>query len=143
MSILTAIQKAYQTAVSRGWDTLYVLVDVHDTIAVSNYKDAEVQFYPEAIQALREIQQYPEVKLVLWTCCYSKDAARLIKRLAQEGVRIDGFNRTPVANTATGCFSKKPYYSIMIDDKAGFDPSEWPEVAREFARSRPESGLKP
>ena len=46
MSIEIAIKKAYEAAVNKNWDTIYVMVDIHDTIAESNYKNCRVDFYP-------------------------------------------------------------------------------------------------
>lgn len=138
MTLQRSIMKAYRTASERNWDTIYCLVDCHDTIACSNYRDAEVSFYPQALEALREISWWPEIQLVLWTCSYPADTARLVDRLAHEGVRVRGVNRTPIANTVTGCFDEKPYFSILIDDKAGFCPEEWPECLQAFRAARSE-----
>lgn len=136
MSLARSILKAYRVAAERGWDTIYVMVDVHDTVAFSNYKDAEVEFYPSAVEALRELSGFPEVYLVLWTCCYEADYARYLERFEAEGVHFRGVNSTPVGNTKTGCFDKKPYFSVLIDDKAGFDPSEWDSVLGYFREAR-------
>jgi hypothetical protein len=136
MDLERSIRKAYRTALARGWDTLYVLVDVHDTVSGSNYKDTEAPFFPEAIEALRELSSFPEVCLVLWTCCYPKDFQRYGERFSEQGVQFKHFNKTPVENTKTGDFTDKPYFSVLIDDKAGFDPADWPEVARVFREAR-------
>jgi hypothetical protein len=136
MTIEKSIEKAYQTAASRKWDTIYVLVDVHDTLAESNYKDTNVVFYPQAMKALRELSQFSEVHLVLWTCCHQRDWPKYLARFVAEGVHFRGVNTTPVQNTETGCFDLKPYFSVLIDDKAGFDPKDWPNVAKTFREAR-------
>ncbi len=125
MDLERAIIKAYRTAQERNWDTIYLLVDAHDTICGSNYKDAEEPFYPQAIKFLKLICDFPEIYPVLWTSCYPDEGPKYINRLAAEGVHFKGLNETPVANTKTGDFTKKPYFSILIDDKAGFDPADW------------------
>ena len=125
MDLQRAIIKAYRIASERGWEYVYVLVDAHDTICESNYKDAEAPFYPQAIKYLKLICAFPEIYPVLWTSCYPEEGPKYIKRLAAAGVFFKGLNETPVENTKTGDFRKKPYFSILIDDKAGFDPAEW------------------
>lgn len=136
MSIEKSINKAYRTALEREWDTIYVLVDVHDTISESNYKDTEVKFFPEAIEALKILSTFKEIYLVLWTCCHEKDYDRYLNRFNSLGVNFKSVNFTPVQNTLTGCFDKKPYFSVLIDDKAGFDPDEWPSVVDLFSKAR-------
>jgi deoxyribodipyrimidine photolyase len=143
MDLSRAITKAYRTAKERNWDTIYILVDAHDTICGSNYKDAEAEFYPQALHALREICKLPEVHLVLWTSCYPEEGPKYVRRLAGEGVFIKGLNETPVENTTTGDFRKKPYFSILIDDKAGFVPEEWSLVYSTIAQCRVEYPLRP
>jgi hypothetical protein len=112
------------------------MIDVHDTIAESNYTDCEVTFYPQAISALQRINKLPEVHISLYTCCYEDDAKVYISRLKELNINIKSVNTTPISNTSTGCFDKKPYFSILIDDKAGFDPNEWEETANLFYKHR-------
>ena len=50
---------------------------------------------------------------------------RAIKNLSEYNIKIDFFNNNPEAkNTEYGDFTVKPYYNILLDDKAGFDPEE-------------------
>lgn len=56
--------------------------------------------------------------------------------LRKEGVRVDGINRSLEKNNKTGDFRKKPYFSIIIDDKAGFNHYDWPEVYQLFQDAR-------
>jgi len=143
MDLRRAILKAYLTAQQRGWDTIYVMVDAHDTICDSNYRDASAPFYPNAIEALRKISSFPEIYLVLWTSCYPIEGPKYTDRLAEEGVNFKGLNETPVENTKTGDFTRKPYFSILIDDKAGFDPSTWDEVYHVFNQAHILCPLRP
>ena len=143
MDLKRAIIKAYVTAQQRGWDTIYLMVDAHDTMCGSNYKDTEEAFFPNALEALRKISAFPEVFLVLWTSCYPKDGPRYIERLAAEGVHFKALNETPVENTKTGDFTLKPYFSVLIDDKAGFDPATWDEVYRTFYQAHTLCPLRP
>jgi hypothetical protein len=136
MSIERSIKKAYEVAKGRNWDTIYVMIDIHDTIAESNYKDCRVDFYPQAISALQKISKLPEIHLALYTCCYELDTNVYVTRLKELDINIKSVNTTPIENTTHGCFDKKPYFSILIDDKAGFDPSEWNDVLDYFYKYR-------
>jgi hypothetical protein len=142
MSLLQSITKAYKTAVQREWNTIYVLVDVHDTIADSNYTSDVVKFFPHAIDALKKLSKLPEVYLVLWTSCYEQDYSKYLDKLKELGVEFKAVNKTPIQNTKTGCFDLKPYFSILIDDKAGFDPNDWYMVPRFFEMGREKSNFK-
>ena len=99
MDLRRAITKAYRIAEERSWEYIYTLVDAHDTICESNYKDAEAPFYPEAITALRTLGGFEELVLVLWTSCYPDQAPIYLARLEAVGVNIPYVNETPVENT--------------------------------------------
>jgi hypothetical protein len=47
--------------------------------------------------------------------------------LKDNWINIDYINSNPdVVNTEYGDFSRKPYFNIIIDDKAGFEPeTDW------------------
>ena len=50
---------------------------------------------------------------------------------------FDYFNENPeVKNTATGDFSMKIYFNVMIDDKAGFEKSDWENVVESVKMAR-------
>lgn len=136
MDLERAILRAYQLRSARSWEKIYLMIDVHGTIAESNYKDAESRFYPEAIDALQKICLLPEVELILWTSSYPQAVRRYQDRLASYGIPIPWANMSPIDNTSTGDFTIKPYFSILIDDKAGFDPEEWPLVSSAFLKAR-------
>lgn len=56
--------------------------------------------------------------------------ARAVDFLRSRGISVHYANENPeVGNTATGNFDRKFYFSVVVDDKAGFDPSEWEDIA--------------
>ncbi len=57
MSIVKAFKKAFEKKEERGWDKIYVFVDIHETILYPTYElNGEKDFYPFAIEvALREM----------------------------------------------------------------------------------------
>lgn len=136
IDIMSAVDNAYRTADKRGWDRIYVLLDIHGTIARSNYSNTKIEFLPHAIKALRKIGRFPEVRFILWTSCYPKTIRMCINALKKYGIPIAAVNRSLIKNTKTGDFRKKPYFSIIIDDKAGFDSNNWMIVPNIFQVSR-------
>ena len=51
------------------------------------------------------------------------------------------FNFNPtIENTQTGCFDDKFYFSILLDDKAGFDPdTDWKLIYEYLKRKNNEN----
>lgn len=126
MGIKTAVHRAYQNAKVRNWDKIYVAVDIHDSIAESNYKSSMPDVYPEAVRAIKYLNSLPEMVLILFSSCYEKDFDKYIKHFESHGMKFDYFNENPcIPNTTTGDFSKKFYYSVIVDDKAGFLSTDW------------------
>ena len=135
--IHNAIRKAYEQLELRNWDKIYIALDIHGTVADSDYHSVSTELYRTAIQPLREISRLPEVSIILFSCCYEENYEHYVKLLAENGIKIDGFNKNAaVQNTKTGCFDSKFYFNILIDDKAGFDPWMWPSVRDAFLNAR-------
>lgn len=128
--ITDAIEEAYRYAQKKGWPTIYWLVDIHSTIAESNYADEMPTLIPEAIPAIKELQSYPETCLILWSSCHKHDHLRYMRHfLIEGGMKFTYFNENPeIASTATGDFSMKPYFNVLLDDKAGHRPKDWQVV---------------
>jgi hypothetical protein len=56
--------------------------------------------------------------------------------LASHGIHVDHYNCNPdEKNTPYADFSLKPYFNILIDDKAGFDPNtDWDGIRKTLIR---------
>ena len=54
VGIIKALKSSLEKAKKRNWDTLYILVDIHDTVIVSNYSSDKLpdEFYPFAKETL-------------------------------------------------------------------------------------------
>ena len=129
-----AIERAYKTLDERNWDKIFVGLDLHGTVMDSNYKDANGSLLKVALEPLQKISNLPEVSIILFSCCYEKDYETYLKLFHDNGINVDYFNENPaVENTRAGCFDKKFYYSILLDDKAGFNPDkDWNVVRKSF-----------
>ena len=140
-TIVKAINHAYQTAKARNWDTIYWAIDLHGVCLKSTYKSGVHEFYSqEAIDALKLISSFPENKIIIWTSTHEAQYDQIRELFASHGIKVSYINENPeVPSTEISSFSSKFYFSILLDDKAGFDQDEdwyriltWFEMHRNF-----------
>lgn len=135
MSILKAIARAHRNAKERNEPIIYWAVDLHGVVFNSNYAKGGYQFTnPSAVEALRLISRVADYRLILWSSCHPDEYQSIIDFLASHNIAVDYFNENPeIGNTASGNFEKKFYFSILLDDKAGFDPvTDWDAILVDF-----------
>lgn len=124
--------KAFESKKKRGWDTIFIAVDLHDTIVKGSYKKHEKikEFYPDALEALKMLSDRKDLVLILFTSSYEDYLAPYMIIFKREGINFKYLNENPECpSTDLGDFSKKFYYNIMLDDKAGFDPlTDWKNI---------------
>ena len=127
MSIIKSIERAYSLLQERNWDTIYWAIDLHGTCIKSNYVSGEYEWINEdALKCLQLIRSLKETRIILWSSVYSKEQLNIRKFFYENDVEVDFFNNSLEKNTETGCFNTKFYFSILLDDKAGFDPdTDW------------------
>ena len=126
------IEKSLKEAIKRldekGWDKIYFLVDIHGTIFEPSYSESdECKWLGESRDALRIMSKVDWISLILWTSTYpSVIQNHYLPVFEKEGIKFDYVNENPeVTNEALGCFDKKPYFNLLLDDKAGFDKEDW------------------
>ena len=133
MSITTAFDRAYEKKEQRGWDHIYVFVDIHDTIFKSTYNEEEkYSYYNRAKEGLKMLSNRKDIVLGLWTSSYPSEIAKYLDKLSDDGIEFTLVNDNPMEkNTKYACFDKKPYFNVIIEDKAGFEPDdEWGDVVK-------------
>jgi hypothetical protein len=132
------IERGYELTKAREWKRWYVAVDLHDTICKPDYgrSGSMGDFFPGAVEALKHLSDRKDVGLLLFTCSYRdelyspKGALEILRNM---GIRFDYVNENPEApNTKLGDFSRKPFFNVLLDDKAGFDGADWPKVLKVF-----------
>lgn len=133
MSLTKHIENVFKVyKPKRGWNTIYWLVDVHGCIIPGSWHKAnDFRFINEWCPlVLRWISEQPDQRLILWTSSHTTEAASIIEWLAEVGIHVDYFNHNPEEkDTEYADFSRKPYFNILIDDKAGFDPhTDWQNI---------------
>jgi hypothetical protein len=131
MNLERAIKSAYKKKADRGHAKLFWAIDLHGTIIPSSYSSSEIfSFYPGAKECLNLISSFTDHSIILYTCSYNEKMAPVVAWMKEKGIRIDYMNENPECkNTEMSDFSKKMYFDILIDDKAGFEPeTDWIEL---------------
>jgi len=127
------IINSFNVAKERDWDTLYYFIDFHETIS---YPGDEHRFYPWAMEVLRYLTTKKEIKLVLWTCSHNDIIEIMVTWMKEHNIHFDYINENPECeNTLNGNFRDKPYYNVLLDDKAGFvGDTHWEVVKDELEK---------
>ncbi len=142
MNISKAFEVAFGRMADKGWDKIYVIVDIHDTILRACYEQHETYDYlPYAREALQLLTQRQDICLILWSACDEAKLATYLGHFEQNGIHFEYANCNPeVENTALSCFDDKLYFNVGIDDKFGFDgENDWAEVIR-VVNTHPQHG---
>lgn len=130
----------------RNWDTLYVLIDVHGVIIPGSWhKYNDFRFISEdCIEVLQWFTKRKDFKLILWTSSHDDEIVAIIEWLNKFNIDINFVNRNPECkNTEYANFSNKPYFNILIDDKASFDPTiDWLLLGKEIENCTGDSVFK-
>lgn len=132
MSIANSIINAYRTMYDRKWDKVYWAIDLHGVCLESTYESNTYKWInKDVVAGLQAISARPESVIILWSSCYHAEFDGIIKFFKDENINVSYFNQNPeVPNTETGCFMDKFYFSVLLDDKAGFDPfTDWAEIS--------------
>ena len=139
MGLERAINNAFRKATKKGWDCIYLLVDVHETIVEPNYSKDEIptKFYPLAKEVLQKLSDRKDIILILYTCSWPREIEKYIQFFSENGISFKHANKNPdVESGGYGYYEDKPYADILFDDKAGFDPNEdWATVEKLLERS--------
>lgn len=128
----------------RKWQYVYIMIDLHGVIIPSNYHySTDLRFIDSrAKECLQYLSQQDDIILILWSSSHEAELTNVRRWLSKEGILFDFINENPFElNNDYANFSKKPYFSILLDDKAGFEPSDWEEIA-EWIKTREMDKMK-
>jgi hypothetical protein len=114
------IQKTFDQKKEKGWTTIYFAVDLHGTLIRPSHD--RVEFYPDAINVIKYLNNRPDVRVILWTSSFQKEIDDVLVKAKEAGIRLDYVNENPLeANNHRANFEKKFYFNVVLEDKAGFD----------------------
>ena len=132
MNILEVFKRERKKMLERGWDKIYILVDLHGTVFEPTYskEDEHYRWYRWAKEALQLMSKCPWMSLILWTSSWPKSIEGYRAEMKKWGIEFDmvGIN-TQEPNNELSCFNQKTYFNIGLDDKFGFDPLyDWGDI---------------
>ena len=132
--IVRTIHNQIEVAKSRKWDRIYWAIDLHGTLIKPNYRDDELptEYYPNAVEVMRMLTARQDSALIMYTCSWPKEIAQYVDKFGQDGIVFDHVNTNPeVKSEGYGHYENKPYFNILLDDKAGFNPDlHWTDILR-------------
>jgi len=118
--------------IRHNWEKTYWAVDLHETILKPNWKAGQIptEFYPGAKEALQKMSLREDICLFMFTCSHPHDTDQYIELFKKHGIYFDYVNENPeIENSDLGYYDKKPYYNVLLEDKAGFNPeTDWPQI---------------
>lgn len=122
-----AVEQAFSRAKEKGWDRIYVGVDIHGVVLIPTYEnEGKKEFYRSSEEVMKYMSDRPDLRLFMYTCSHEDEIAEYIKFFADRGIHFDFINENPdVRDDMLGNYKYKPYANLLLDDKAGFHPSEW------------------
>lgn len=133
MSIIRAFDKAFQKKSERGWDKIYVFIDIHETMLYPTYeRGCEKKFYPLAEETLLLMSSVGDISLGLYTCSYPEEILEYMEFFRSRGIEFRHINKNlDEKSNKYGYFEEKPYFNVLIEDKAGFDGEyDWSGIYR-------------
>lgn len=131
MSIVRAIEQAFKVKEDRGWDKLYVAVDIHGTILKPDYEIDGIctEAYPYALEVLLKLSQCEDIVLILYTCSHPNEIEEYRELFRFHGIEFNYVNSNPevkTGDTKHGYYNEKFYFNILFEDKSGFDAdTDW------------------
>lgn len=141
--ILYWIRKMFNHAKDKKWYETYWFIDFHGVISKPDYnkKSKTVDYYPYVKETLQYItKNRPDIILILFTSSYPDEIKTYMKIFNEDNICFKYINENPEIsklNGSFGCYDKKPYYNVLIDDKCGFEPTtDWNPIYKYFKKSK-------
>ena len=123
MNIVRSFETAFKRMKEKGWDKIYILVDIHDTVFEATYsKDEYYRWFPYAKEALHLMWINPRISLILWSSSYTDAIEKYIDTFEKSKIHFDMVNvNKETEDNELSCFAQKTYFNVGIDDQFGFD----------------------
>ena len=124
------IEKSYELKNIKKWEKVFWMIDVHDTIFPGYYmKNQLLNFFPHSKDVLQFLTKQDDACLILYTCSYEHEINKMLSHFEKNNIHFEFTNKNEhVSNTSFGCYTKKPYFNILLEDKAGFESSDWIKI---------------
>ena len=129
-TISQLFDSAFKAKNNKDWEKIFIAIDIHETILEPTWSDKRSHvYYPMAKECLQLLSQMPDVCLIQWSSSSPVNNMHYNMEFDTEGVNFQYTNRNPeVPSTSYADFDSKFYVSVILDDKSGFEPSDWIEL---------------
>lgn len=134
-SILDTIKKEYKRKEAKGWDKIYLFLDLHETVIYPDYNNKEpIKFYEHAKECLQFLSKIKEIELGFYTCSYPNEIEKYKIYFEELDIKIIHINNNEdVSDTRYGYYKDKPYFSLVFENKAGWNSeNDWLPVFNWF-----------
>lgn len=136
MNIVKVFESAFNQMKVKGWDKIYVLVDIHDTIFKASYHNETFEWVGNAKQVLQMMSQRDDIYLILWSGSWNEWLNRYNRKLIDNGIIFDEVcTNSEVQSSDLYCSENKIYFNVGIDDRFGFEPEDW-DLIMEFLNNK-------
>jgi len=143
MGVLRAIRKQHFEGLEKHpkWGFTYWAFDLHGTVVKPNFDGDNLpkEFYPHAKEVLQMLSKRDDIVMYMYTCSHPHEQDQYIDYFKQFDIDFKWVNENPEVptdNSGYGYYEDKPYFNVLFEDKAGFDPREdWIDV-RDYFRGR-------
>ena len=132
MNIVKHIRNTLKRCKQKRWKKLFWAIDLHETIIEPTYSGNTPQrMYPYARRVLRVLTQRHDMCLILFTSTSEEDLKGTLKFFKEQGIKFDYINRNPECpSEGYSDFSTKYHFDVMLENKGGFEPSDWETIYR-------------
>lgn len=114
---------ALKNAQKKNWDKIYLAVNIHDTIVRGNYIEnvLPTEFIGNAKVVLQYISKRKDIEMILYTCSHPDEIKKYLQFFKKHDIHFKYVNENlDIPNNALGCYDKKLYFNVLLDDKSGF-----------------------
>lgn len=140
--LLYWIDNMFDHAKKNEWFETYWAIDIHGVISKPDYrrKSKIINYYPYAKETLQLLSDRDDVIMFLFTSSYPDEIKKYIEIFEKDGIKFNFINENPDIKTENGYFGYykyKPYYNVLLEDKAGFLPyKDWKYIFKYFKKTK-------
>lgn len=112
------------------YNFIYIAVDIHGTILVpTRNKKENFEYLPNAKECLQYLSKLNFIKLIIYSSSYNEKIKEYLDRFEIDGIKFDySMDNPEILSNNYADFSKKFYFDLLLDDKCGFECSDWKNI---------------
>jgi hypothetical protein len=143
--IIEVFEKAFALAKERGWKHIAVAVDLHGTVFRPTYSDElAIEYYDKAQGCLKLMSEEYEgiTPLMYMYTCTPYDVQHRYMNFFRRSQYITMYTKDVVQavmkieNNSFQNFEDKPYFNVLLEDKAGFNPDRDWDIIHDYFKNK-------